>query len=289
MKTIDVSKRPLNVKDFEKRSAKANDCSTLIRESCVLKEDGKVVLVYLKDFVKDNSLLSLLQKIQYNRTDRSRGLITNSRIFGWSPRITHRRDYCSSTGLAEDFPFENMVVCDLAVSVEKIYRDFAPEIWSEHRLKAGKIRDDYHLSESVYTSGIINKDNPLNYHFDSGNIPDTFSSMIVLREDVEGGFLNLPEYDVALDCANGSLVIFNGQGILHGVSPIQKLSSSAVRFSIVYYSLLSLWKCLPLNEEIARIRERKAQREIDRHAMASGKMPIKASLKKQLSNRGVDL
>jgi hypothetical protein len=55
--------------------------------------------------------------------------------------------------------------------------------------------------------------------------------------------------------------MFDGQSVLHGVTPITKTNPDAVRYSIVYYSLQQIWNCLPLSEEVARIRNLKTKRE----------------------------
>ena len=45
--------------------------------------------------------------------------------------------------------------------------------------------------------------------------------MVVFKRDVAGGYLVIPEFDIALEVADNTLSIFNGQEILHGVSTIE--------------------------------------------------------------------
>lgn len=71
----------------------------------------------------------------------------------------------------------------------------------------------------------------------------------------------MPEYGVGVSLPHNSVFMFDGQSVLHGVTPITKTSNQAVRYSIVYYSLQQIWNCLPLSEEVARIRNVKTQRE----------------------------
>jgi hypothetical protein len=281
MRFIDVEKKGIKPGDYRNRSAKAEDCAELVSDSCVLKENGEVKLIYVANFTQNHDIVNALQRIQYRKTDRSGGLVTNSRIFGWSPRVTHRKDFCSGTSLLDDFPREHGIIADYAKVVEAVYRELAPTVWLSHRDKAERIKANWHLPESVYTSGIINKDNPLNYHFDSGNIPATFSSMLVFKKDVDGGHLNLPDYGFSIECADSSLVVFDGQGILHGVTPIEKKSINAFRYSVVFYTLQSMWNCLNPGEELARIRETKAKRENGRYLMATGQMDVPASLRRK--------
>jgi hypothetical protein len=110
----------------------------------------------------------------------------------------------------------------------------------------------------------VNKNNQLKYHFDSGNFKGVLSNMVVLKKDVAGGYLIIPELDIALEVADNTLTIFNGQEILHGVSTIEYENDHAYRYSVVYYSLEQMWKCEPINDEIARIRKVKTQREKNR-------------------------
>lgn len=58
--------------------------------------------------------------------------------------------------------------------------------------------------------------------------------------------------------------MFDGQGLLHGVTPIFKKTARAVRYSIVYYSMRQMWNCLPITDELIRIRKKKAERETKR-------------------------
>jgi hypothetical protein len=83
--------------------------------------------------------------------------------------------------------------------------------------------------------------------------------MVVFKHKVSGGHLAMPEYGVAFECAHNTAMMFDGQEILHGVTPIKKEGESSLRYSIVYYSLQQIWNCLPLTEEIARLRNKKYQ------------------------------
>lgn len=71
----------------------------------------------------------------------------------------------------------------------------------------------------------------------------------------------MPEYGIGLEIGNRSVTLFDGQAVLHGVTPITKLRDDATRFTVVYYSLRQMWKCEPLGAELARIRRKKTERE----------------------------
>ena len=116
----------------------------------------------------------------------------------------------------------------------------------------------------MFTSGIVNHNNPLKYHFDSGNYNGVWSAMFAFKRDIEGGHLACPEIDVAFKCSNFSLVMFDGQSILHGVTPIKKMKPDAVRYTVVYYSLKAMWSCDSPSDELERMRSKRQEIELSR-------------------------
>jgi hypothetical protein len=97
--------------------------------------------------------------------------------------------------------------------------------------------------------------------------------MIVFKQYTEGGRLSCPEYGVKFEVADNTIIIFDGQKILHGVTPIKHLNKAAYRYSVVYYSLAQMWNCGHVNEELVRIRKVKRQREIKRVSNAANIPP----------------
>jgi hypothetical protein len=148
-----------------------------------------------------------------------------------------------------------------------------------------KVLNEWAIRDTPFTSGIINKNNPLKYHFDAGNFRGMYSCMVGFKQDVGGGFLALPDYGVAVEIAHNSVFMFDGQEILHGVTPIRRLSTKAFRYTIVYYSLQQIWKCLPLDGELARIRKLKTEREEKRLRIMQGKEEQPKSIQYVLSRR----
>ncbi len=213
--------------------------------------------------------MDALKRIKYTEGQRARGLVSRSRIFGFRPRLAMRRDYCSSTSMAHEFPKEHALVCSLAGQIEKIYQKNDPKQYEAHKaITEAKIKKSYKLGGgSVFTSGIINKNNPLKYHFDTGNFRKVFSCMPVFKSGITGGHLALPEYGIGIELKNNSIFMFDGQGIMHGVTPIKYDSPLSYRYSIVYYSLKNIWQCLEIDEEVARIRNVKTKWEKMRHNM----------------------
>lgn len=162
-------------------------------------------------------------------------------------------------------PKEHALVCKYAETVSEYYQKYAAAKFGEHKQTTKKqVKAQYVIEGSPFTSGIINKNNPLKYHFDAGNFVGVYSCMLGFKHNVAGGHLAIPEYDIGLEISTNSLTIFDGQKIMHGVTPIQMLADDSYRYTIVYYSLRKMWECLPINEEIDRIRNVKTQREYKR-------------------------
>lgn len=209
-----------------------------------------------------SDIVEALKSIKYHEGRRTTGLKSRSRVFGYSPRVTVRQDYCHLTSLAHESPKEHDVICDYARQVVALYAGESPEVYEKHEEAANeRVDGEWKIPGTPFTSGIINKNNKLKYHFDSGNFKDVNSCMLAFKHNVRGGYLALPEYDLGLEIANNSVTIFDGQSILHGVTPFYELAPDAYRYTVVYYSLDQMWKCLPLGEEVARIQNIKSARE----------------------------
>lgn len=265
MKTIQAYRHRIEVDQFRSREAKRDDCSQFITENCQVLENGELKIVYVKLETQMPSLVDALKNITYQNSYRSGGLPTVSRIFGFSPRSTLRKDFCAITSMAQEFPIQHAEICKGAKVVSDIYMHYNPELFTKHlQTSQEKVLPSWHLEDSPFTSGIANKDNQLRYHFDTGNFKDVWSGMLVFKNQVEGGFLSVPEYDLCFKLDDHSALLFDGQGLLHGVTPFKKLGPNAYRYSIVYYSLRQMWNCLEPSGELKRIRKIKTEREFKR-------------------------
>jgi len=274
MQTLVLKRRSIDLEQYCNRRAQESDCSTLITEPFKLVDEatGKVMAVYCKPSQEGHVFRDLFDAcvhIKYEANYRTDGLKTTSRIFGYNPRNVIRKDFCSAATLARDYPEQHQRILRGGALAAKYYALHNAELYDEHlQTTQEKIVDDFRLPDVPFTSGIINDNNPLCYHFDSGNFNNVWSAMIVLKDRIAGGYLAMPEYDILCDVSDSSIFYFDGQGILHGVTPIKKLAEDSRRFSIVYYSLKAMWNCQPLREEIARARMRREITEQKRRAKA---------------------
>lgn len=269
MSQIAVVKNKIDIKKFLLQPVPEPPEGTLIvRESSVIYEDGQPIIGYYENIGQHGqnfyNLKQALRSIKYAKTERTGGLPTNSRIFGSAPRLAIRKDFCAKCGLSLDDLAADKLLKLYGLDVEKFYRATNPAIYDYHRTLVEKIRPEWRMLDSIWTQGIVNWNNQLRYHRDRGNFPKTWNGMYTFKQDVKGGYLHFPEYNLALELKDGSVSVFNGQEILHGVTPIKLQNRDAYRYTIVYYSLAQMVKCESHEQELSRIKKVKTQREIAR-------------------------
>lgn len=173
-----------------------------------------------------------------------------------------RQNWCYNAAIQREQPKQNDALMRAGKIVSDTYRESNGDLWSEHFCRTrDKVDPGWQLNEMPFTSGIVNENNPLKYHFDAGNYKGVWSGMICLKKGIRGGFLALPEFGVGIECAHGKVLLFDGQSTLHGVTPIRRLNAKSKRYTVVYYSLQGIWSCLPIDDEIARARQARTDME----------------------------
>ena len=265
MQTLHATRKEIDLEQYKMRSALEQDFSTLVTTSTAVYTGDTLAIVYAELDLPHIHVVDALQKIKYKKGYRTAGLPSTSSIFGFAPRNPVRKDICSATSLAYNQPDLHQVVANYGVTVSQEYQRSNPELYAKHlQQTTDRVQPDYHIAQTPFTSGIINKNNPLKYHFDSGNFKDVWSGMIVFKHMVQGGYLSVPQLDLGFELKNNSLLLFDGQKLLHGVTPIKMLNKQSHRYSIVYYSLEQMWKCLPLGEELAWAKRNRTRIEENR-------------------------
>jgi len=192
MRIVEISpnRKELNLNEWKKRTALESDFDSLIKEDTLIRDQkGNPLLLYLKPDLDFGPLKSVLQKIEYQASERTGGLKTVSRVFGYQPRIALRRDFCTATSLAYADAHSNEIVCEYGRKIDPMYRQHFPKISAMHNDQTSKVLPEWRIPGTVFTSGIINKNNPLKYHFDSGNFEHVCSCMLGLKKNILGGYL----------------------------------------------------------------------------------------------------
>lgn len=273
MQVLKLPRRQLNLREFVKRTALESDAEQLISKDTVIvdADTNEVVVIYkiLDNTPIHRDTFKMLTKIRYQSSARMAGLKNPgaTRVFGYVPRnrVKTVDQACRLSKLAIEQPEIHAKLLAYAKVINDIYRDNNEERYQRHQELIRRVNDNYVLPETLFTSGIVNRNNPLKYHYDTGNFTKVSSAMIAFKHDIEGGHLALPEYNVKLQIQDRSISLFDGQEILHGVTPIIKRSPQALRFTVVFYSLTGMWSCLPLDAEIADARMARWESELAKY------------------------
>lgn len=268
MKKIELKKNKIDLNNYIKKVANEKDCSNIIDFDCLIYIDGIPKIAYL---TIPNELTKYVRQsclnVKLNHVERlSSGLITKgkNRVFGYRParQMSQFASTCSTTGMAKDFPLEHSALCSFSKVAKEYYEKiFTTQYNNNLNVVKQKILKEWTLEDTVFTSGIINKDSVLQYHFDIGHVSKALSVMLTLKKDLIGGHLAIPEINTLLKLSDNTLLIFDGQELLHGVTPILKKSQKGYRFTIVYYSLIQMWKCLTIDEEVIKARKKRFDKE----------------------------
>lgn len=277
MKDIRLETKKLSKKEIKesrkslmKVGAKENDCSIKENESFRLFIDGVLEAVYIADVLVDvEPLRDACSKVKVDKSGRSSGMVSKSKIFGAVPRVAVRHDRCRKADLTLKHPEIDRVFSAYGKTASSFYKKFNLEKWDFHDKTVNEVLPEWKISGTPFTSGIMNRDNPIPYHLDQGNFKDCWSAMYTLKEGVEGGNLNLPEVDFQMVLRDRSLLLFNGQGVVHGVTPFKLKHPDAHRWTVVYYSLQGLWNCDTSMGEFERYKELRTK--IENKAVERGK------------------
>jgi hypothetical protein len=229
----------------------------LIDTTCIIELEGAPPVFYLNEKHPElGAIAKIIDQIRFNSSERSANKGKDSILFGAVNRAIGKIGSCTQGALHSRSPELDQELCTTFATVhDSLLNEFLPS-WH----KIGKIRvdqkpilDEYKMLDTNFTSGIINRNSSFRYHFDDFNLRNTYSSMIVYKKKVSGGFLVFPEYGIGFKLDDQSIIQFYGKKILHGVTPIQKHADDAHRISVVYYTSKDLDKCLTYEDELKRV------------------------------------
>lgn len=243
----------------------------VVRDDVDVYEGDALRIVYRKYAGDDVEAVSHLARIRFSNEHRTEGLTTRSRVFGFQPRNALRNDFCALATLAKESPDAHNFVLRMGAELSSIYAATNPATYGHQAALVEKVLPEWRIPGAVYTSGIINQNNSLGYHFDSGNFKGCWSAMVVFSNRLRGGHLAVPALRLAFSFERPAVIFFDGQSLLHGVTKIEVPRGVGYRYSIVYYSLQQMCKCLPMAEEVERSKQIRTVRE--KRRLLYGKVP----------------
>lgn len=266
MKKIELIKIK-DCKDLLKTTPKKEHFKNVINQDCVFTKNGKPVGVYIK--IENKKLLPIRKaaiSTKLSKSSRTRGLPTQSSIFGSLPRIARRNDFCRFSSHTKKEKENTSIVFTFMSDLIDIYKKYLPEQYKRDiNIIKENVVDDYAINKnSPFLTCNINVNHAIKYHKDAGNFKKNLSNVLILRDGIIGGELVFPEYGFALSQEDGYLAIFDGQTEIHGVMPIYQIKEKPYRASIVYYSLEQMKHCYPYKMEVERLQKASTERAVKR-------------------------
>lgn len=243
------------------------------------KETGEVVVLYVEGIPRVASqLLIALRGVEWDQdiftqvttTTRLSGMAVTHRTFGYQPPAPTRRRYgCCRSQFNMEHPEAMDVLGEFCQIAEHVFRTQAEDVYERTAAAVVKqqIAPAWRIAGTPWTGGIINNTASLPYHRDQANIPQSWSAMLGCRKGVTGGLLHLVDYDVYLPVAHGSISIFDGQSVVHGVTPLTQSSRNGIRVTVVTYSKLLMKLCAPDPKEEVHRAALAATRDEDKRAL----------------------
>ncbi len=253
------------------------DGPALVRDA----DTGDVVLAHVP--VVDSIDLDLIgtaaEAVDYPgaRMKRANGMFNRAATFGYRPRLpVYMQPGCSGNVMNVEQPELAGTFEAAATLVQPYYREHSPDRYERHLELARAIDPAWRMggADGMFTQGIVNHTTAHPYHTDGGNFPDVWSGMLVARRDTVGGELVVPEYGVRLACPHGFVVLFDGQRLMHGVTPIVPTGPHPRRFTVVYYALSAMRQCLPPDDEVAYAQAARTATERRMHELTPDRPPV---------------
>ncbi len=183
-----------------------------------------------------------------NSQARLSGLCSPARTFGYLPPVPLRKRYdCRRCALESEYPTLGAVLWEASRAMTASFAVAAPEQYTDTvaRVDAKGVPPAWRLPGTPFTSGIVNGNSGLPYHRDAGNVVGSWSVMLAAKRHCEGGLLHLADYNTVFTVPHGSLLMFDGQSVLHGVTPFRLTKSGGYRYTVVLYARTGMARCAP--------------------------------------------
>lgn len=220
------------------------DAATGAHVACVFKFPGD-----LEAFRK------AVLAVKVSTVGRAAGVRTRSSTFGAMARSgMRRRNACTACALSFEQPDVHAVIAGAAPALWKKLTSMSGQAEAATRIAIERVLPAWRMGDSPYTSGVVNRTAALAYHLDRNNFDGAWSVMPSIRRFVRGGYLHMPEWGLTLPCNDGDVLGFPGSTTMHGVTPLAVDHAIGSRYTVVYYPVKSMARCLEPGAEVERAR-----------------------------------
>jgi hypothetical protein len=233
----------------------------------VYNEGGELLLGYYKAPLEIYKLAKEICKgTKPTKSTRTRhGVPQLSTVYGPLPRIPIREDYCRFSNKSKEEKLNYSKAIKLNELIASFYKQKHPKLYETALTKVKEeINKDYFTTDTPWTNINVNLNQVIKYHCDKGNNTEDLSNVLVIKENVSGGYLDCPQLGLTLHQGDGWLCFFKGQEIIHGVTPCLFKNKTSFRCSIVNYTLKNLKHCYPYEQELKRLKQVKSNQAINK-------------------------
>lgn len=248
----------------------------------VYMPNGKILCVYLPGEMRDvltdehyeilhalrkdvltfnRGLASGSERVQVGTTKRSYAMGVSSGVLGsFDPSGTFK--FCRLTAWTGKHMPQWQALRPVFERVGARLEEYVPDRYLAQMEEIDKTHPDWVIHGTPFTTVTVNNTYPTGVHTDKGDLDKGFSTIFTLRRgSYSGGRFVLPEYRVAVDLADGDLLLMDAHQ-WHGNTPIvcscgERRTSfcevcGAERISVVSYMRANMVKCGSEAEETAR-------------------------------------
>jgi len=288
MKTIDLGP-PIPCDHLLGNVPAAAEFERIINPPARLVSQGRCVGVYasLPAWLAEKGH-QITRQVKPKKNTRTQGLPTKSTILGSLPRVPLRHNYCRLSADTNEHPEIWELAKEFAGHICTLYEKWLPEEYERHtRQTNSEIVPDWVVPGTPFTTINFNVNHAIKHHRDAANQKGVWSNVIILRKNSKGGLLVLPEYRAALTQVDGAIIIFDGQKVMHGVTPIAT-QAGGYRCSVVLYALDQFRNCYPYAEELENIKRHRTKLEQEFRSQAAqeyGRSGKNANMKLNAKNK----
>jgi hypothetical protein len=226
-----------------------------VTEDTLFLLDGTPVGFYIKDLavnypeaanfanIADAELRS--DRVPKQNMLRASGVKQYSTIIGGVPKKGHLgRHYNKTSSVHLEKTAQTFVkaMWKLALASEEIIKELTPELY-----KTQKEIFDNHVPEqwrfgNLFTSSISNYNISAAHHQDKANIKNCVNVIIAKRQHSKGGNTTVPDYDITVDSADNSMLVYPAWANIHAVTPIHLDRPEGYRNTLVFYPLKAFYE-----------------------------------------------
>lgn len=283
MRRIDLSGKSLD-KDWSMQFMDESHYDTLLDEDvAVFKPNGEPLLVLLKRAIDPQlaaNAWSALKTVKQTNKNRStaigvsganymkldgtlsktqqvrRNWAVSSDIVGYFDRST-RLPFARSCSWNAKNPEMFQRLVPLLKQSSGLFEKHVPIRYAFQKDYCKRTHSDWIIPETVYTTVTVNKNFRTAAHKDAGDLERGFSNMIVLSHGHwTGANLVLPNWRIAAKLGSTDFIMFDAHEF-HGNTQMAKLSSDAIRCSLVCYYRENMVRCKSKEYELQQAKSRK--------------------------------